>query len=176
MRHALFTALATAALLLCGATATAAGRPGQAPRPPQAPACVECGTLCPCSLTGRCECSAAHDGCGCTGGTFRWVETNNPNQVALYQGECQMGNYWLAERQYKRLTETAQGDRWEACTCPVAPPTNNRVGGMVCENGVCRPAGGSAPTQMPPQTYMQYAMPTQRFSYGGAGGGCSSCR
>lgn len=94
----------------------------QAPTAPQAPPCREV-SLCPCSQSGTCECTSA-DSCGCTADGYRWIATSNPNQTALYRGQHQCGNYWHAEKEYKRLIDRpGEPLVWTHEPCPVAVPT-----------------------------------------------------
>lgn len=116
MRNAIFTALAALSL-----ASLASARPPQAPalRPDQAPPMRE--TVCPCSLTGVCDCTTTSECPGrCVSGVeYRWIETSKPNQLALYLGRKQVGNWWIAEGEYRRL----DGDTFVRAPCPVDPPS-----------------------------------------------------
>lgn len=81
------------------------------------------GELCPCSLTGTCECSTT-DSCGCAPrNLYRWIATRDPNQTALYKGDTQVGNWWHAEKEFKRLIDRhGEPDVWTHETCPCTPP------------------------------------------------------
>lgn len=50
--------------------------------------------------------------------TYSWEKTSNANQLALYLGNVQVGNWWIAEGVYKRL----DGNRWTVAECPIEPP------------------------------------------------------
>jgi hypothetical protein len=80
--------------------------------------------LCPCSKEGACRCDSQAYDCGCVSkttypwGKYRWVETSNPNQMALYWMREQRGNWWLREGEYKRL----EGEIFTPDVCPVPGP------------------------------------------------------
>jgi hypothetical protein len=166
--------VAALTLLLCASGALQAKTP-QAPVPPQAPACCDdVAGLCPCSLTGVCTCTAKNDECGCvSAGKYRWVETSNPNQVALYQGELQWGNYWRAEKEYRRLTETSRGDVWTACDCPAALHKSTTPASTTHAPMPTAPRPATVQFVRP----QQFALPSQSWSQGGGfSGGGGACR
>jgi hypothetical protein len=79
--------------------------------------------VCPCSSGGVCTCTEAND-CGCiVNREFRWVATAKSNQVALYRGTLQLGNWWHDEGQFKMLQEAYSPPRWIPMPCPVGPPS-----------------------------------------------------
>lgn len=79
--------------------------------------------VCPCSQSGVCTCSPGDD-CGClAAGGYRWVATSNANQTALYRGSVQLGNWWHAEKEFRRLIDRpGEPDVWTCEPCPVASP------------------------------------------------------
>lgn len=115
------------------------------------PETVQKGVLCPCSITGVCNCSANND-CGCLtshkGHQYKWVETNKSNQTALYLGDKQIGNYWHDEKVFKKLVENDSGvDFWIVEQCPTDTPKRNHQ---------------PVVSHVPPQ---QYAIPSNYGSY-----------
>jgi hypothetical protein len=111
------------------------------------------GVLCPCSVNGTCDCAPSRE-CAAkciTYGRYRWVETSNPNQTALYAGNVQQGNWWHAERVYRKL----DGDRFTEAECPAPAPV--------------QPPARPVETRSVPQTYFVPA-PALRPSYGNVGG------
>lgn len=130
--------------------------------------------LCPCSLRGICDCGVGSD-CGClSAGKYRWVATDKPNQVALYRGTSQVGNWWVAEQKFMRLIEGDENSyAWRKEECPTAPPILNSKGKVSEVNlAVTQPAllpTYSAPTMRPMETF---SLP-QRMSFGGGSCGPS---
>jgi hypothetical protein len=55
---------------------------------------------------------------------YRWVDTDKPNQKALYLDGVQLGNWWLDSNEYRRLN----GDgSFSAAACPADPPKGARA-------------------------------------------------
>lgn len=90
--------------------------------PPQGPPVA---TLCPCSLIGICNCGYKTQ---CVArcidtNQYRWQATNNPNQIALYRGAQQLGNWWIQEQEYRRLVTSGDDSyNWIKSLCPVDLP------------------------------------------------------
>lgn len=81
--------------------------------------------VCRCSQNGVCVCEPGSD-CGClTSGQYRWVETDKANQVALYNGNVQQGNWWVNEGEYRMLVE----GMFVRAPCPVSAPNASALTG-----------------------------------------------
>lgn len=82
--------------------------------------------LCPCSQADVCLCpESGNYACPAdcvTSGVYRWVETTNSNQTALYKGKVQQGNWWHKESEYRRLVEHGDEYHFVTDTCPVPAP------------------------------------------------------
>jgi hypothetical protein len=114
-------------LLLC-TIGVNAKTPPLLPAPPMLPEVkvAKLSPVCPCSKDGVCPCTPENH-CGCLSETYpvqyRWVKTDNPDQVALYAGKKQLGNWWFAANKYKRMVEVGNDYYWVKDDCPVEKPT-----------------------------------------------------
>ena len=127
------------------------------------------GILCPCSANGGlCPCTELQD-CGCVRGEqCRWIETTKPEQVALYHGKQQIGNWWYDEQVYKRMVELPYGGyTWQQEQCPVKPPVRKVAYTQPVTRTIVQLPYGTDPNQvgmLPYTSYSNYSAPVMRVN------------